>query len=263
MAAMEDIRSKTPNAQITFISCDLSSFASIQRAANTFNLISPRLDLLFCNAAVCLVPRGLTQDGYEIHFGINHLGHALLIKLLMPTLLKTVPKWPHDVRIMVLSTCRWNWAPEGGIIIDDLQTTQPQLTSKERYGQSKLANILYARELARKYRTIRIVPLHPGIVDTDIMCRLQKKYLRSDTIMRLTTSISRAVYRKLGHELLTPEEGARNSMWAATAPRKEVLSGIYYDPIGVAGKGPRASMDRDLAVELWEWTEKELNKFCG
>lgn len=81
--------------------------------------------------------------------------------------------------------------------------------------------------------------------------------------MRLTTSISRAVYRKLGHELLTPEEGARNSMWAATAPRKEVLSGIYYDPIGVAGKGPRASMDRDLAVELWEWTEKELNKFCG
>src|SRR6187402_1874653 len=88
-AAIADIVSLVPNAKLTLIQMDLASLSSVQAAAKQFLTFSPRLDILMNNAGIMAVPAQLTADGYEIQFGTNHLGHALLTKLLLPTMLHT------------------------------------------------------------------------------------------------------------------------------------------------------------------------------
>ena len=87
--AIEEIKSAVPNAAVTFLECDLGSLTSVANAAAIFKAQSSRLDIIMCNAGILDVPFGLTSDGYEVRFGTNHPGHALLIKLLLPTLLQT------------------------------------------------------------------------------------------------------------------------------------------------------------------------------
>src|SRR5258705_2724480 len=144
---IEKIQAASPNILITFIPCYLSSFASIRKAVSAFTLLSSRLDLLICNSAICAASPSLTADGYNMQFGVNHLGHALLVKFLLPTLLRTAAQPSDDVRIVLLTSSAHDWAPRGGIAFDSLQNTQAYLTSKQRYGQSKLAHILYARQM--------------------------------------------------------------------------------------------------------------------
>ena len=113
-----------------------------------------------------------------MQFGVNHLGHALLVKFLLPTLLRTAAQPSEDVRVVLLTSSAHDWAPRGGIAFDSLQNTQAYLTSKQRYGQSKLANILYARETARSYPAIKNVAVYPGAVDTNIMYHWRKKRIK-------------------------------------------------------------------------------------
>ncbi|KAK7049277.1 hypothetical protein VNI00_005878 [Paramarasmius palmivorus] len=100
-AIIDEVNSQFPGVRITFIECDLASLQSVNNAASAFISLSSRLDVLICNAGVMALPSGLTKDGYEIQFGINHLGHALLIKLLLLTLLRS-----SDARIVNLSFSR-------------------------------------------------------------------------------------------------------------------------------------------------------------
>jgi NAD(P)-dependent dehydrogenase (short-subunit alcohol dehydrogenase family) len=183
---IEKIQPASPNILITFIPCDLSSFVSIRKAVSDFALLSSRLDLLICNSSICIVSPSLTADGYEMQFGVNHLGHTLLIKLLLPTLLRPSLQPPEDVRIVLLASSAHDWGPKEGIIFNGLQTTQENLSCKQRYGQSKLANIVYAREMARWYPAIKTVAVSPGNVDTSIMYHWRRKYLRFDRLIRLT-----------------------------------------------------------------------------
>jgi NAD(P)-dependent dehydrogenase (short-subunit alcohol dehydrogenase family) len=124
------------------------------------------------NAGVCALSPGLTKEGYEIQFGINHVGHALLTKLLMPTLLKTAEHPGSDVRIITMASRGHTVAPPAGIIFNDLKTAQETIGSNGswlRYGQSKLANIHYAAELAAHYPQITSVSIDPGTIkDTNI-----------------------------------------------------------------------------------------------
>lgn len=109
------------------------------------------------------VPWSKTKEGYEIQFGTNHVGHALLTKLLMPTLLKTAEAPDADVRVINVSSEAHMLAP--GIIYDQ-DALEPYHTFR-RYGQSKLANILHARELQRRYPQITATSLHPGVSPPD------------------------------------------------------------------------------------------------
>jgi len=100
-------------------------------------------------------PPALSEDGYEIQFAVNHLAHALIIKTLLPALLKSASKPNSDVRIVNLTSAAWRGAPSGGIRFASLNTTQPGFIGHWfRYSQSKLANIVYASELARRYPEI-------------------------------------------------------------------------------------------------------------
>ncbi|TVY23159.1 putative oxidoreductase [Lachnellula hyalina] len=250
-AVEEKVKEVAPDAKLTFLSCDLASLSHVKAATDEFLEINKegRLDILICNAGIMALPPALTKDGYEIQFGTNHLGHALIIKKLLPSLLKT-----DGARLINLTSLGFILHPKGGIIFKDLKTTQDTgfMGSWTRYAQSKLANIVssflarviklsynidantfilkvYTRELARRYPAITTVAIHPGI----------------------TTG---------GY--LTAAQGAYNEVWAATADAAKVKSGEMYEPVGVLTKQLNNDAKSDeLAEKLWTWTEEQLEAF--
>lgn len=116
-----------------------------------------RLDVVMANAGVMVLPTGLTRQGYEQQFGINHLGNALFVRGLLPLLRKTAGEG-YDVRVIILTSLAWTQAPKGGILFDGLRTEQDMFLGKFiRYAQSKLANLLYAKELAKRFPEVATV----------------------------------------------------------------------------------------------------------
>jgi len=154
-ATIAEIKKELPSANITFLDLDLASFASIKQAADTFEASSKRLDMLMNNAGIMACPAALTKEGYETQFGTNHVGHALLTKLLLPTLQRTAKEPGSDVRIINLSSSAHNWAPKGGLVFDAMKTDMQSYSTWARYGQSKVANILFNKELAKRYPSIK------------------------------------------------------------------------------------------------------------
>ena len=196
-------------------------------------------------------PYDKTKEGYEIQFGTNHMGHALLTKLLLPILLKTAETSNADVRVINLSSEGHNMAPSGGINYD--QAALERAGPWGRYGQAKLANILHARELARRYPQITATALHPGVIMTDLYTSFQKSWIGgvAAPVMKGLT---------MAGVLYDVEKGTRNQLWCAMAAREEVRRSHYWKPIGVEAAGSRYAKDEKLAEQLWDWTEGELEK---
>lgn len=243
-----DIKTTIPNTKVTVLQMDLASLKSVQNAAKQFLESSSRLDLLFNNAGIMTAPAGLTEDGYELQFGTNHLGHALLTKLLLLTLVKTAQLPGTDVRIITVSATAYSHAPDGGIRFDLLRSTQEENNKIVRYCQSKLANILYSNELARRFPSIPAVSLHPGIVETGLSKPMRDAHLSAQIFVAITGLVV----------LVTPQQGALNQLRAATS--KDVRSGESYNPIGKMA-GPSLSKNTELAKKLWDWSEKELQSY--
>jgi len=248
-AVIDDVRAVAPDVKVTFLECDLASLASVEKAAKKFSSDSQRLDILLCNAGVMALPPGLTKDGYEIQFGTNHVGHALLVKLLLPTLLRTAGNPDSDVRVVMLTSLGFRGHPSGGIDFPSLRTNRSGLIGPWiRYGQSKLANILFASELARRYPNITTASVHPGVINTGLVTGLS--FLKS-ALVYVTNPFS----------MSTMEQGAYNSLWATTTKKENLISGEYYVPVGIPGTHDNESKSEKLAGELWEWTEKELESY--
>uniref|UniRef100_A0A8H7NQC1 Oxidoreductase n=1 Tax=Bionectria ochroleuca TaxID=29856 RepID=A0A8H7NQC1_BIOOC len=162
------VKDTQPSTSITFIQMDLSSLASVKLAVAQF--AHDRLDILICNGGIMDVPPAVSVDGFEIHMATNHLGHALLIDKLLPVMLKTVSLPQADVRIAILSSAGFALHPKDGLAWDKLTSAQSGFVeSMTRYGQSKLANLVYAAELARRYPQILSVSVHPGFVATNLI----------------------------------------------------------------------------------------------
>ena len=247
-AAIAEVKKAVPSAQITHLSLDLMSFDSIAKAAETFKSSSDRLDILLNNAGIMAVPYGTTKEGYESQFGTNHIGPALLTKLLLPVLQKTADQPGADVRIVNLSSVGHNMAPTGGISLAD--TKLEKSSTWVRYGQSKLANILFTVELAKRYPNITSVAVHPGFVNTDLM----NTYNKSSFLVRTSMSaIGNLFYKNVA-------DGTKNQLWAAAAPKDHVVSGAYYVPVASKNAGSKYARDEKLASDLWDYTEKELAK---
>ena len=244
-AAIAEVKKAVPNSRVSFLQLDLTSFAAVKKAADEFKSRSNRLDILINNAGIMAVPWSMTEDGYEIQFGTNHMGHALLTKLLMPTLLKTAEEPGSDVRVVNLSSEGHQMAPGPGIVYKQVELEK--WATWRRYGQSKLANILHARELQKRYPSITATSLHPGVIVTDLYTSINK-----NAIVRLSMSGIKPF-------LLDVPGGAKNSLWAASAPKDEVRSSHYWKPVGIKSGGSFWHAQKpNLAQELWEWTEKEL-----
>jgi NAD(P)-dependent dehydrogenase (short-subunit alcohol dehydrogenase family) len=246
LSAIADIVAIVPNARLTLIQMDLSSLSSVHAAAKKFLAASSRLDILMNNAGIMAVPPRLTVDGYEIQFGTNHVGHALLTKLLLPTMLKTAQSPEADVRIINLTSNSHNRAPEDGIQFGNLRSADKPGTALIRYGQSKLANILYSKELARRYPDITTVAIHPGTVRTGLTDTMRKSFLLAKVLAPIVFAFS----------AVGIEEGTLNQLWATVST--DIKSGAFYEPVGNQSMGSELSRDTSLAGKLWQWTEDEL-----
>lgn len=192
------------------------------------------------------MPPGLTEDGYEIQFGTNHLGHALLIRKLLPVLERTAEI--SDVRVVILTSLGFKFAR--GISFDTVKSVQEGVLGPwVRYGQSKLANLLYARELARRYPSLTSISVTPGVVNTGLVENLGR--------------FNRAFVwvTNLGH-MMGPEEGAYNQLWAVSTPKDGLRNGWFYEPVGVlSNKLDKVAKDEGLAEKLWEWTDEALKAY--
>jgi NAD(P)-dependent dehydrogenase (short-subunit alcohol dehydrogenase family) len=194
------------------------------------------------------VSEGVTKEGYEIQFGTNHVGHALFIKLLLPLMEKTLKLPGADVRILQLSSEGHAIGPKEGIIFESLKSADHPINGMmgapwSRYGQSKLANLLYADQIAKHYPDILSLSIHPGVVGTGLVGNLGPLF-------------KALVYVTSWWQMKTPREGAFNQTWAATSDRSKIVNGSYYVPVGVLKKSSK--YDEKVAKELWDWTEEEL-----
>ncbi|KAM0230819.1 hypothetical protein ACHAP5_011263 [Fusarium lateritium] len=242
--AIVELEQQAPNVRIRMVQLDLTSFPSVRAAAASLISQIECLDLLFLHAGVMGLPAQSTSDGYEYQFGINHLGHALLTNLLLPTLLRTA-ELKKDVRVIVTSSCSHHNCPAGGIDFDTLKTDGSSIPTLKRYAQSKLANILFTRALAERYSQLTVVAIHPGA------CR---------TNLTLNSTGGNVFDWVIGYLLSRPVEVvAKHHVWAAVADGIE--SGEYYEPLELGGRCIPEGKDKDLILKLWEWTEKELEPY--
>ena len=225
-AAMAEIKQATGNDRLELMLCDLSSQADIHRFADEFKATHPRLDVLVNNAGVYMRKRATTVDGLETTFAVNHLGYFLLTNLLLDLLKRSAPS-----RIVNVAS---GAHASGHINFDNLQGEQ-QYSGVRAYCHSKLANILFTRELARRLKGtgVTVNSLHPGAVATGIFRALPKPL---EALIKLVT--------------MSPEKGAQTSVYLASSPAVETITGKYF--VRCAEASPSAeAQDDEVAQRLW------------
>lgn len=244
-AAIDEIRSGVPHAALEALPLDLSDLASIRKFAAALRGRHSRIDVLCNNAGVMAIPYRRTADGFEMQLGTNHLGHFALTGLLLDLLLAA-----PDARVVTVSS---NAHRIGRIDFDDLQGAR-RYSKWRAYAQSKLANLLFAYELARRAEKggTRLVSVaaHPGYAATNLQ----------GSSARMQGSRLAARIFALGNRLVaqSPAMGALPALYAAAAPG--VRSGDYYGPAGPGQHwGPprkvassARSHDREAAGRLWD-----------
>ncbi len=231
---VRDIGAATGNLDLQFIECDLSSLDSVRRATAEFRDMYDRLDVLVNNAGMASYDRKLSVDGYELTFAVNHLAHHLLTTRILDVLIKSAP-----ARIIAVSSTNHY---KGHIDFDDLMG-EKRYTVMRSYSQSKLANVLFTSELARRLEGTGVTAncLCPGYVRTG----LQKRALRG---------LPRLVDVTLGVFKRSPERGARTSVFLASSPEVEGTTGMYFT--GMKTRCPsREACDEAVAARLWEISE--------
>ncbi|KAF2823674.1 retinol dehydrogenase 14 [Ophiobolus disseminans] len=253
-AVVSETKAISPGVKVTFIECDQTSLASVQSAAKQFLELSDRLDIFIANAGIMGGDPGVSKDGYEVQFAINYLSHALFIKLLLPTLERTASTG-NNARIVLLSSVGFRFTPSGGIVFKDLKSEQTNLPISFmqakwfRYGQSKLAMVLHAQDLAQSHPLVTTVALHPGAIKTGL---IEDKPTLDRWFLKLATY----------GQTVPLNQGVWNTCWAATAPVGDQLkSGLLYEPVGVPMKGTKDSESVKLREELRDWSEKELQAY--
>jgi NAD(P)-dependent dehydrogenase (short-subunit alcohol dehydrogenase family) len=237
-AAMEVIAEETPGADLDFVLLDQADLASVRAAAERV-ADEPRLDVLVNNAGIMHVPKGETRDGFERHLGVNHLGTFAFTALLLDKL-----AGQPDSRVVTTSSVAHLFSR---IDFDDLNAER-RYQRDARYGQSKLANLLFVFELDRRLRAASSptisVGCHPGIAATELTRHLGGWF--------------RPVAPLVGRVFNNQAEGAWPTLMAATSP--DMKGGYYVGPnrrFETAGPAGRAfansiSQDPDIARRLWE-----------
>jgi len=226
-AARDEIKQKTGNQKVELMIADLSSQAQIRKLADDFKARYNRLDLLVNNAGLYLPKRTLTVDGLETTFAVNHLAYFLLTNLLLDLLKQSALS-----RIVNVSSGAHHY---GKVEFDNLQGER-EYKGFAAYSNSKLENVLFTRELARRLEGIGVTAnsLHPGAVATNIFRRLPKPI---EWLIKAFT--------------LSPEKGAETSIYLATSPEVEGISGRYFDKKREARISAIAQND-EAARRLWD-----------
>jgi NAD(P)-dependent dehydrogenase (short-subunit alcohol dehydrogenase family) len=248
--AANQIKARLPDSLIEPRALDLADLASVFRFASKFNASCSGLDILINNAGVSGGPRRETRDGFEIHFGVNYLGHFALTGLLLPSLLMR-----RDSRVVNMSS---DIAARGRIDFNDLQC-QRDYGLVKAYAQAKLANLIFAFELERRCRQAQIhvcsFATNPGVAKSNLLSHRETEWGRP---ANLTENLLRMAQRILA---LPASRGALPALYQATDPEAqtgEYIIGTTWPNAGYPRKGkiPTAALDQGLARRLWEVSEK-------
>ncbi|XP_017108597.2 retinol dehydrogenase 13-like [Drosophila bipectinata] len=237
--ARKEIVQETNNQNVFSRQLDLSSLDSIRKFAAGFLKEQDKLHVLINNAGVMRCPKTLTKDGFEIQLGVNHIGHFLLTHLLLDVLKKTAPS-----RIVVVSSLAHT---RGTINVKDLNSER-SYDEGLAYSQSKLANVLFTRELAKRLEGtgVTVNSLHPGVVNTELA--------RNWAFFQ--TNLAKYVIRPAIWPLMkTPKSGAQTTIYAALDPELEKVSGLYFSDCKPKEVAP-AAKDEKTGKFLWEESEK-------
>ena len=233
-AAKADIEASVPGASLEIVLGDLGELASVRRAAAEILQRLDRLDVLVNNAGITLRERAQTSEGNEAMWATNHLGPFLLTDLLLPLLKASAP-----ARIVNVASAAHRW---GRIRFDDIQATKGYgFMSFPRYGDTKLMNILFTRELATRLEGTGVTAncLHPGAVATNIGAPPKLVAWGTKLILK------------------SPEQGAQASLRLATDPALATTTGSYFDGRrNIDKKLSKRARDRDLGRRLWHLTEE-------
>ena len=244
-AALESIRSEIRSAAARFLPLDLASIESVRRFADAFHEAFDRLDLLVNSAGVMVVPYGITEDGFELQFGTNHLGHFALTGLLIERLLVS-----PGSRIVTVTSAAHRYASMdfGNLMFEGGRGYSPF----RAYARSKLANLLFAQELQRRLEGTKTISLaaHPGGAATDLGRRASEQWLYRKLL---------PIFERLSQSAAA---GARSVLRAATDP--DLLGGEYVAPGGFFGMGGapmavqpgKVAHDEAAASRLWTVSEE-------
>ena len=237
LEAVAHAKRESGSEDLSFARCDLASLASIRAFADQFKQQHERLDVLINNAGVLTLKREETEDGFEKQLGVNHLGHFLLTNLLLDLLVRS-----EDGRIVTVSSGGHKW----GSFYERDPHMKTRYSIMKGYGQSKLANILFTKELARRLQDTNVLAntLHPGAVATSL--GVDRK-----------TGFGKTIYKLLTPVFQTPAEGATTALYLATSPDLDGVSGEYFYKQKIAAVSDDAR-DVELAARLWAWSEKEV-----
>jgi NAD(P)-dependent dehydrogenase (short-subunit alcohol dehydrogenase family) len=239
-AAVRQIAQEYPESKAEFLQLDLSDLASVHRFAGEFTSRNDRLDILINNAGIMRPPFGKTVDGFELQFGVNHLGHFALTGRLLNRLTST-----SRARVVTVSS----WGHHLGVIDFDDLNAEKNYDPGRAYAQSKLANLLFTYELQRRLEGAGVDTLataaHPGWTATNLPVHWR--------MIRIFTPL-------IGQ---TPEMGALPTLYAAVGP--DVKGGEYFGPrswLGLRGypikvRSSDRSYDTEVAARLWTVSEMQ------
>ncbi len=227
MRACGAVRAVVPGAVAHAVHADFADLAEVARMAHDLAAQLPRLDVLINNAGVYMNERRVSRDGFEMTLAVNHLAHFLLSRLLLPLLKKSA-----EPRVVTVSSVAHT---SGRIAFDDMNSER-RFDSYHAYANSKLANAMFAKELARREPWLTSNSLHPGVIATKLL---------------------HAGFSMQGDPVTG---GARTPVYLATSPEVANVTGRYFVDCRAATPA-EAVLDAELGQELWAWSERAVAGF--
>ncbi|CAL5028384.1 unnamed protein product [Urochloa decumbens] len=238
----EEIVKKVPAARIEVLELDVSSMSSVRRFVDNFSALNLPLNILINNAGIAFAPFTLSEDGIELQFATNYLGHFLLTDLLLEKIKVTAKESGIEGRVVIVASDSYKHTYREGIRFDKIND-ESSYKSIPAYGQSKLANIFHANELSSRLKEedVRVVvnSLHPGAVATNITRHL-------GFIKDILSPLAKLVLRSV-------EQGAATICYLALHPQVAGVTGKFFMDFNAAELKPPAT-DKELGKRLWDFS---------
>eukprot|EP00271_Cylindrocystis_brebissonii_P015671 TRINITY_DN38634_c0_g1_i1.p1 TRINITY_DN38634_c0_g1~~TRINITY_DN38634_c0_g1_i1.p1 ORF type:complete len:329 (-),score=60.24 TRINITY_DN38634_c0_g1_i1:450-1436(-) len=245
----KNIKVSAPDSKLDVMELDLSSFQSVRSFTKAFKAKGLPLNILVNNAGIMMPPFGLTKDGYEMQFGTNHLGHFLLTTELLPVLKATAKSTKSESRIVMTASMAHRSSYKGGIMFDKLNDKE-SYSAPLAYGQSKLANVLCAKELARRLQAegnndVTVNALCPGIIPTKLSRHVLNNFWAES--MRFAVPLMKNI-----------SQGAATQSYLAANPQVAGVTGKYFYDCNEGRVASKEAEDMELAGKLWDYSEKAV-----
>ena len=236
--ALGEVKELSGNETVELMICDLASLDSVKNFCDLFKSKYDKLNVLVNNAGVILPSRHETKDGYELQFGVNHLGHFLLTNLLLDLIIKSAPS-----RIILVASGAHK---SGKIHFEDINLNN-NWNMLKAYSQSKLANVLFTYELARRLEGtgVTVNALHPGTV-------------KSNFAVNRDTGFGKVIMKALQPLFQTAQKAAGTSVYLSSSDEVEGVTGKYYYK-NKALESSKLSNDEEVAKKLWDISEVMVN----